>query len=115
MKIEFKKIPTTGIDFDTTIGDLRFYGVAKKISENLVKCKGVVEGNFSHVCDRCGEDFLKNSEEKIEIFISNGIYKDDGELLNLIEIFDDFVNFATILKSELESYRCDYLYCENCK
>ncbi len=115
MKIEFKKIPITGIDFDTKIGDLRFYGVAEKISEKLVKCKGVIEGNFSHSCDRCGEDFLQNLKEEIEIFVCQGIYKEDNELLNLIESFDDFVNFDTILKSELESYRCDYLYCKNCK
>ncbi|NOX16013.1 MAG: DNA-binding protein [Epsilonproteobacteria bacterium] len=115
MKIQFKKIPITGVDFDAKIDDLRFCGVVKKISENLVKCKGVIEGNFDHNCDRCNEQFQENVKEEIDIFISKGIYHDGEKLLNLIEVFDDFVNFDTILESELESYRCDYLYCENCK
>ncbi|MCF6172982.1 MAG: DNA-binding protein [Campylobacteraceae bacterium] len=115
MKLQFKKIPTSGVDFDVKINDLRFYGVVEKISENLVKCKGVIEGSFDHNCDRCGEEFQKNVKEHNDIFISKGIYHDDGKLLNLIEIFDDYINFDTILNSELESYRCDYLYCENCK
>jgi len=115
MKIEFKKIPINGVDFETSIGDLRFYGVAKKISENLVNCKGVIEGNLSQQCDRCGKEFSRNLKEDIEIIASKGIYNDNGELLNLIEFLDDYVNFDTILKSELESYRFDYLCCENCK
>jgi hypothetical protein len=115
MKIEFKKIPISGVDFKTSIGDLIFYGIAKKISENLVNCKGVVEGKLNHHCDRCGEEFSRNLKDDIDIIASKGIYKDDGELLNLVEFLDDYVNFDTILKSELESYRCEYLYCENCK
>jgi len=114
MRMQFKKIPQSGVDFETTIGDLRFYGVVKKISENLVNCKGVIEGDLSHHCDRCGEEFSRNLKDDIEIFASYGIYKDEGELLNLIEFLDDYLNFDTILKSEIESYKCDYIYCKNC-
>ncbi len=115
MKIDFKKIPTSGVSFEVFNEDIKFYGIVKKIENNLVKGTGVIEGSFMHQCDRCGIEFVKNLKETVEIFASNGIYKEDNNLLNLIEFFDGFVNFDIILQSEIESYKCDYLYCNNCK
>ncbi len=113
MKIEFKKIPLGGIDFEVEQQDIKFYGNAKKISKDLVKSTGKMFGSFKHTCDRCGEDFDKIVDQKFVIFAHNGIYEDD-EHDNLIEFFDGFVNFDTMLQSELESLKCDYLYCQEC-
>ncbi len=113
MKIEFKKIPQNGIGFELKQEDVKFYGSAEKIAKDLVKSIGTMEGSFIHTCDRCGKDFKKTVKQNFEIYASNGIYEDD-EYDNLIEFFDGFVNFDTMLQSELESLKCDYLYCQEC-
>jgi len=114
MKIEFKKIPQNGVDFELEQDEIKFQGNAKKISKDLVKSTGVMSGSFVHICDRCGKEFDKIVEQNFEIYANNGIYSED-EYDNLIEFFDGFVNFDTMLQSELESIKCDYLYCEDCK
>ena len=113
MKIEFKKIPQSGIDFEVKQGNIKFYGNAKKIDKDLVKSIGTMEGSFIHICDRCGDDFEKNVNQNFEIYASNGIYNEE-KYDNLIEFFDTFINFDTMLQSELESLKCEYLYCEKC-
>ena len=113
MKIEFKKIPNSGIDFETEQENVRFCGNAKKIGKNLIKTTGILEGSFVHICDRCGENFTKIIKQHFEIYANDGVYKDDV-YDNLIEFFDGFVNFDTMLQSELESLKCDYLYCAEC-
>jgi len=115
MKIDFKKIPASGINFETSSDAIRFYGVATKIQNNLVKCSGTIEGSFLHLCDRCGEEFNASIKEEVEVYAHEGVYTQSEELLDLIEFFNDFVDFDTILHSEIESYKSDYLYCDKCK
>ncbi|MDX1809851.1 MAG: DNA-binding protein [Sulfurospirillaceae bacterium] len=115
MKIDFKKIPTSGINFETCSDDIKFYGVATKIQNNLVKCTGTIEGSFVHPCDRCGEEFDVFIKEDVELYASEGIYSESEELLDLIEFFNDFIDFDTMLQGEIESLKSDYLYCDKCK
>jgi len=114
MKIEFNKISQNGIDFETKNEEVVFLGTTKKINKKLIKCMGTIEGSFIHCCDRCGCDFEQNIRQSVEIYASNGYYKDDHNYINLIEFFDGFINFDTMLQSELESLKCDYLYCDKC-
>jgi len=113
MKIEFKKIPYDGINFEVKKEDISFLGIAQKINKNLVKCTGIMKGSFLHICDRCGDEFTKSIKQNVEIYASCGLY-DDDKYINLIEFFDDFIDFDTMLQSELESFKCDYLYCNSC-
>jgi len=114
MKIEFNKISQNGIDFETKKDKIVFLGIAKKIKKNLIVCTGTIEGSFIHCCDRCGSEFEQNIKESVEIYANNGLYEDDYDYINLIEFFDGFINFDTMLQSELESFRCGYLYCNQC-
>jgi uncharacterized metal-binding protein YceD (DUF177 family) len=114
MQIVFKKVPTTGVDFETSIDNVKFYGNAIKESKNLVKCVGKIEGSLIHLCDRCGDDFSFPVNEEVKIFVNDGIYESNDELLDLIEFFDGMVNFDTILESELGTIKSDYHYCSNC-
>ena len=117
MNIEFKKIPASGIHFETSLGEIRFFGEALKTSKTLVKCIGVMEGNLPHFCDRCAESFKLLVNERVEAFASDGLYEDhEGEeLLNVIEFFDGSVNIDTILQSEIEAFKSDYHYCGQCE
>lgn len=117
MLIEFKKIPSTGIHFETVFEDVKFYGNALKSTKALVKCDGTLEGFVTHLCDRCGEEFRLDVDEKVEVFASDGLYKDQEgeELLNIIEFFDGSIHIDEILHSELESFKSDFHYCGQCK
>ncbi len=113
MKIEFKKIPNSGINFDISTKNVKFSGISVKIRNNLVKCTGSIKGSFPHICDRCGLEFINHMDENIEVYASDGIY--EGDFLDVIEFFDNSVDFDSILLNEIESYKSDYLYCDKCK
>ena len=117
MQIEFKKIPTTGVHFEVSLGDIVVVGNATKIDKTMVRIDGTMSGAVSHACDRCATEFTLNVDEKVEVFASDGLYVDqDGEdLLNIVEFFDGSINFDTILQSELEALRSDYHYCGGCE
>jgi uncharacterized metal-binding protein YceD (DUF177 family) len=117
MKIEFKKIPTTGIHFETSSDEIKFYGEALKTGKTMVKCTGELEGTLPHLCDRCGESFNLTMNEHVEVFASEGLYEghEGEELLNIIEFFDGSIDVDTILQSEIEAFKSDYHYCGQCE
>ena len=117
MQIEFKKIPTTGIHFETSLGEIRFFGEALKTSKTMVKCTGTMEGTLLHVCDRCAESFKLMVNESVEVFACEGLYEDqEGEgLLNIIEFFDGSIDVDSMLQSEIEAFKSDYHYCGQCE
>ena len=115
MIVAFKKISTNGIDFEATSGDMSFVGIAKKSQKNLVHCFGKLKGTITHTCDRCANEFTLEVDEEVELFASDGVYEKDEDLLDVMEFFDGFVNFDTILQSELGIVISDYHYCPTCK
>ncbi|ARU47441.1 DNA-binding protein [Sulfurospirillum diekertiae] len=117
MKIEFKKVPTTGIHFETSLDEIKFFGEALKIDKTMVKCTGQLEGTLPHLCDRCGENFELTVNERVEVFAQEGLYEDQEgeELLNIIEFFDGSIDLDSILQGEIEAFKSDYHYCGQCE
>lgn len=116
MTISFLKIPSNGIDFSLKKKNLNFIGCAIKLRDNLVKCKGKIQGNLPHFCDRCGVELILPLDESIEVLASDGIMgSSDDKLENSIEFFDGFIDFDEIFISELEAIKSDYFYCVTCK
>lgn len=117
MQIEFKKIPTTGVHFEVSLGDITVVGNATKIDKTMVRVDGTMCGTVFHACDRCATEFTLKVDEKVEVFASDGLYdnKSGEDLLNIVEFFDGSINFDTILQSELEALRSDYHYCGGCE
>jgi len=114
MKIVFKKIPQSGIDFETSFETIKFYGKLEKKSKNLVRCIGKLEGTLLCQCARCGEDLSLLVNEDIDLFASDGMYKSGEELLEVVEFFEETVDLDTILLSEVETLKSDYNYCSTC-
>ncbi len=114
MRIVFKKVPLVGIDFKTSFEKIDFYGSLKKESRDLVQCSGKLEGTLELPCDRCGEEFALQLDEKIELFASDGLYESGDELLEVMEFFDETIDMDIILQSEVETLRSDYHYCPTC-
>ncbi|MDR0579143.1 MAG: DUF177 domain-containing protein [Campylobacteraceae bacterium] len=122
MEIAFKKVSKEGLDFSLKHDTISFFGKLYQKSPMIVLLKGKIEGELEHRCDRCAEDIRLRVDEKIEMLISDGIYKTtevDGFVnennLAVVEIFDGLINFDEILQSEIELYKSDYHYCITCK
>ncbi|MBL0687249.1 MAG: hypothetical protein JJV95_04680 [Sulfurospirillum sp.] len=111
MKLLFKKISHLGVDFETSYEAIKFYGKLKRKSYNLVQCSGKLEGILTCQCDKCGEDISIHVDEKIDLLVSNGIYKSNKELIEVIEFFEEIIDLDTILRSEVETLKSDYYYC----
>lgn len=114
MEILFKKILQNEIHFETEVESVKFVGIVKRQTKDLVLCKGKIEGSFPHICDRCGEEFDLDIDEEIELFASDGIYEKEDSL-DIIEFENGILDFDTLLHSEIEAYKSDYHYCDNCK
>lgn len=116
MKIEFKKVPFDSKNFQINdINLVKIEGTFCKITQELVKITTNISGSLDTLCSRCGKDMLVDLDENIEFLVSDGIYKGDSlEELDVIESFDNSVDFDEILKSELESIRSDYHICDEC-
>lgn len=116
MNIEFHKISKIPFPFKVSVDQIELDGFLKRKNENLIELNAVLKGSKEHICDRCGSEFQLSIDEKIELILSNGIYKDENhKILDVIEIFDETINLNEILQSELEAYLSDYLYCDSCK
>jgi uncharacterized metal-binding protein YceD (DUF177 family) len=114
MKIVFKKIPQSGVDFETSFETVKFNGTLEKKSRNLVQCSGKLEGTLTCHCDRCGENLSLLVDEKIDLLASDGLYETNEELVEVMEFFDETVDLDTILQSEVETLKSDYHYCSTC-
>ena len=114
MKIVFKKVPSSGVDFQTSFEDIKFYGKLVKKSKSLVHCIGKLEGTLTCLCDRCANEISLHVNEKIDLLTSDGIYKSSEELIEVMEFFDETVDLDTILLSEVETLKSDYHYCSAC-
>lgn len=118
MKIEFRKI---GFDKKPFSLDLKSDDFAININgsihreqnsvrDGLIKLDSTMSGTMKLVCDISGEEFIKNIDEKVVIFIKNGYYKEThiDENLAVIEVFDNFIDLDSIFLGEIESLKLDY-------
>lgn len=116
MKIEFRKIPLTASEYEINSDSVKFTGTFSKISTNLAKIDGIINGNIVVDCYRCGKEMLIELDEKSKFLVSDGIYKENEEDdLIVIEVEDHIVDFDELLQSEIESLRSEYYTCETCQ
>jgi hypothetical protein len=117
MKIKFKKIPKQPKNFIYEFVSVKFFGTFAKISSKLAKIQSQIDGELEVTCYRCGGNFKKLFNEKIDFLLSDGIYLlDDERDLDkiIIEIDNHIVDFENICQSEIESFKSDYHKCKNC-
>ena len=116
MKIAFSKVTNNKIPFEIKENGIVFSGNLVSLTHNLVKCHAEINGEMTHICDRCGNDINIKINESVELILSDGIYKDSEDCLDdAIEFFDGFINLDDVLVSEIEAYKSNYFYCKNCE
>ncbi len=116
MRIAFCKVPIEGVELNLQRDKLFLNAHVKKESANLLLCEGKLEGQLSHCCDRCGVPIEIKVDEVILVWMSDQALPSSlEELPNAIEFFDGFADFEELFTSELEAFRSDYFYCNNCQ
>lgn len=115
MKIAFSKVNSTACPFKLNLKNVVFEGDMIRIDSKLVKINAIMQGFIYRPCDRCGEDIKLDIKENLELFASDGIFKDnENKLSDTIEFFDGQINLTELAFSELEAYLSAYFYCEDC-
>ena len=116
MKITLRKVTKTPLDFDLESGEITFKGYLEYHNGKLILLKAKLLGALPLSCDICAQEFLKNFDEEVEFFLSDGIYQgDDSMELDVVEAITGTVDLEEVLASEIELIRSDYHTCENCQ
>ena len=116
MKVILRKVTKTPLDFDIKSDEITFKGYLQYHSGKLILLKADLIGLVDTECNSCGESFKLLLDEKIEFFISDGLYTNTTNIdIDVVESFDSSADLDELLNSELELIKSDYHYCDNCK
>lgn len=116
MKIAFSKINSVKYPFKLDFDNLILEGFLKRKDNKIVTLDAILVGNVIHSCDSCAAEIEVEINEKINLDLSDGVFKDEeNELSDTMEFYDGEIDLIEVLKSELALYLSDYFYCQNCK
>ncbi|WP_455757691.1 hypothetical protein [Sulfurimonas sp.] len=115
MKITLRKVGKIPLDFEVKSNEITFKGYLEYHSGKLILLKADLTGSVDTQCSRCGEDFKLSLDEKIEFFISDGLYDGDDIDIDVVESFNSLADINELLNSEIELIKSDYHSCEKCK
>ena len=116
MKVLLRKVTKTPLDFNIISNEITFKGYLQYHSGKLILLKADLNGLMDTECNSCGEEFKLSLDEKIEFFISDGLYKDESNIdIDVVESFNSSADLDELLNSEIELIKSDYHYCDNCK
>lgn len=121
MKIEFRKIALEPKSFTLSLKDndfdIKIEGKISRQSNDLIKIDSHLSGDIQLICDRSGEEFMKNLDLHLILFAKNGKWQETNheshgetsdENLAVIEVFDNFIDLDSIFLGEIESIKLDY-------
>ena len=116
MKVILRKVTKTPLDFEVKSNEITFKGYLQYHGGKLILLKADLKGPLDTQCSRCGEDFRLKLDEKIEFFISDGLYNDENNIdIDVVESFTSSADIDELLLSEMELIKSDYHSCESCK
>ncbi len=115
MKIAFSKVRFQEIPFEIEKEGLKFSGTLKSERKNLVKLEAQLDVQMQRICDRCGAEIDDHHVEDLTLLVSEGIYSDSANELDVIESFHDYIDLEEILEGEVNLLKSDYFYCNSCQ
>ena len=80
MKIAFSRINNTNYPFKLNLENVVFEGNLVKVNPKLVKINATMQGFVYRPCDSCGEELELEIKENLDLFASDGIFKDNSSL-----------------------------------
>lgn len=115
MRVEFRKITKDKKPFTFEKDGFGLDGTASRISNGMVKLEFVLSGPIELPCDRCAETVVRELNEEICLFASDGTYSGQMEQsIDVVEFYQGFIEMGELLESELSLIRSDYLICSQC-
>jgi uncharacterized metal-binding protein YceD (DUF177 family) len=115
LKVPLRKVTKVPLDFEVKSDEITFKGYLEYHSGKLILLSAHLSGSLEKPCDICAEEFMIPIDEKIEFFISDGLYEDDSSIeLDVVESFDGMADINELLNSEIELIKSDYHSCGNC-
>jgi uncharacterized metal-binding protein YceD (DUF177 family) len=115
VKVILRKIGRTPLDFEVKSDEITFKGYLEYHSGKLILLNANLNGKVNAQCSKCGEDFELLVDDKIEFYISDGLYDGDEIDLDVVESFDNSADLDELLLSEVELIKSDYHSCKYCK
>ncbi len=115
MKVMLRKVTKTPLDFELKSDEITFKGYLQYHHDRLILLDGRLSGFVQTPCDLCAQEFNLHVDEEIQLFISDGVFKDEGNVeLDVVESLDGNINLDELLHSEIELVKSDYHRCESC-
>ncbi|MDB2562587.1 hypothetical protein N9X61_03170 [Sulfurimonas sp.] len=115
MQITLRKVTKTPLDFEVKSDEITFKGYLEYHAGKLILLKADLKGQVETQCNTCGEDFNLEVNEKVEFFISDGLYSGDNIDIDVVESFNSIADLDELLISEIELIKSDYYSCKDCK
>jgi uncharacterized metal-binding protein YceD (DUF177 family) len=113
MKIVFDKVSTTATPIELSSEGVKLEGTLKKSGYHKVILDAHMSGCIELDCDRCGDTYNYDVDNKLQLKLSD-LVSEDKDDLDIIEFLDGEIDMLYILKSEINTVRSTYNYCDNC-
>jgi len=113
MKIVFDKIGSTAKPIELSSEGLKLEGTLKKSGYHQVTLDAHMSGSIELDCDRCGDTYNYDVDNKLQLKLSD-IVSEDKDDLDIIEFLDGEIDISYILQSEINTFKNAYNYCDKC-
>lgn len=113
MKIAFDKIGSTAKPIELSLEGVKLEGTLKKSGYHQVTLDAHMSGSIELDCDRCGDTYNYDVDNKLQLRLSD-IVSEDKDDLDIIEFLDGEIDLSYILQSEINTFKNAYNYCDKC-
>ncbi|GIU00916.1 hypothetical protein TSL6_14220 [Sulfurovum sp. TSL6] len=113
MKIVFDKIGSTAKPIELSSEGVKLEGTLKKSGYHQVTLDAHMSGSIELDCDRCGDTYNYDVDNKLQLRLSD-IVSEDKDDLDIIEFLDGEIDISYILQSEINTFKNAYNYCDKC-
>jgi len=113
MIIVFDKIGSTAKPFELSSEGVTLEGTLQKSGYHQVTLDAQLSGSIEMSCDRCGDTYDYDMDNKLRLKLSDLISEDKDDL-DIIEFLDGKIDILYILQSEINTFKSTYHYCDKC-
>jgi uncharacterized metal-binding protein YceD (DUF177 family) len=113
MKIVFDKIGSTAKPIELSSDGVTIEGTLQKSGYHQVTLDAQLSGSIELSCDRCGDTYDYDVDNKLRLKLSDLISEDKDDL-DIIEFLDGKIDILYILQSEMNTVKSTYHYCDKC-